>query len=157
MQQAAPVTTGAIDSRSSPQPPSREARHELDGFNWRGEAHRKFERPRHGSLGFLPRKRASRHQGKAKSFPKDDASKPVHLTAFMGYKAGMTHVVRDLDRPGSKMHKKEIVEAVTIIETPPMVVVGVVGYVETPRGLRSLTTVWAEHLSEELKRRFYKN
>ncbi|KAF9994086.1 60S ribosomal protein L3, partial [Entomortierella chlamydospora] len=108
-------------------------------------SHRKFERPRHGSLGFLPRKRAARHRGKAKSFPKDDASKPVHLTAFMGYKAGMTHVVRDLDRPGSKMHKKEIVEAVTIIETPPMVVVGVVGYVETPRGLRSLTTVWAEH------------
>ena len=36
-------------------------------------------------------------------------------------------------------------------------VVGVVGYLETPRGLRSLTTVWAEHLSEEVKRRFYKN
>ncbi|KNE73351.1 60S ribosomal protein L3-B [Allomyces macrogynus ATCC 38327] len=69
----------------------------------------------------------------------------------------MTHIVRDLDRPASKMHKKEIVEAVTIIETPPMVIVGVVGYVETPRGLRTLTTVWAEHLSEEVKRRFYKN
>jgi large subunit ribosomal protein L3e len=55
------------------------------------------------------------------------------------------------------MHKREVVEAVTVIETPPMVVVGVVGYVETPRGLRSLTTVWAEHLSDELKRRFYKN
>jgi ribosomal protein L3 len=54
------------------------------------------------------------------------------------------------------MHKREVVEAVTIIETPPMVVVGVVGYVETPRGLRSLTTVWAEHLSDEVKRRFYK-
>ena len=40
----------------------------------------------------------------------------VHLTAFAGYKAGMTHIVRDLDRPGSKMHKKEVVEAVTIIE-----------------------------------------
>jgi large subunit ribosomal protein L3e len=38
-----------------------------------------------------------------------------------------------------------------------MVVVGVVGYVETPQGLRTLTTVWAEHLSEEVKRRFYKN
>jgi len=69
----------------------------------------------------------------------------------------MTHIVRDLDRAGSKMHKKEIVEAVTIIETPPLVVVGVVGYIETPRGLRSLTTVWAEHLSTEIKRRFYKN
>lgn len=54
------------------------------------------------------------------------------------------------------MHKREVVEAVTIIETPPMVIVGVVGYVETPRGLRSLTTVWAEHLSDEVKRRFYK-
>lgn len=75
----------------------------------------------------------------------------------MGYKAGMTHVLRDVDRPGSKLHKKETVEAVTIIECPPMVVVGLVGYVETPRGLRTLTTVWAEHLSEELLRRFYKN
>jgi large subunit ribosomal protein L3e len=55
------------------------------------------------------------------------------------------------------LHKKETVEAVTIVETPPMVVVGVVGYVETPRGLRTLTTVWASHLSEEVIRRFYKN
>src|SRR5258708_1183031 len=55
------------------------------------------------------------------------------------------------------MHKKEVVEAVTIIECPPLVVVGLVGYVKTPRGLRSLVTVWAEHLSDEVKRRFYKN
>jgi len=38
-----------------------------------------------------------------------------------------------------------------------MIVVGLVGYIETPRGLRSLTTVWAEHLSDEIRRRFYKN
>jgi large subunit ribosomal protein L3e len=57
----------------------------------------------------------------------------------------------------TEMHKREVVEAVTIVETPPIRVVGVVGYVETPRGLRSLTTIWASHLSEELKRRFYKN
>lgn len=55
-----------------------------------------------------------------RSFPKDDPKKPVHLTATMGYKAGMTTIVRDLDRPGAKMHKKEIVEAVTVIETPPV-------------------------------------
>jgi len=74
----------------------------------------------------------------------------------MGYKAGMTHVVRDLDKPGSKMHKKEILEAVTIIETPPMYVVGVVGYIETPRGLKALGTVWAQHLGDDVRRRFYK-
>ncbi|KAH7525099.1 hypothetical protein FEM48_Zijuj06G0189100 [Ziziphus jujuba var. spinosa] len=120
-------------------------------------SHRKFEHPRHGSLGFLPRKRASRHRGKVKAFPKDDPSKPCKLTAFLGYKAGMTHIVREVEKPGSKLHKKETCEAVTIIETPPMVVVGVVGYVRTPRGLRSLNTVWAQHLSEEVRRRFYKN
>jgi len=38
-----------------------------------------------------------------------------------------------------------------------MVIVGLVGYVETPRGLRSLSTVFAEHLSDEFKRRCYKN
>lgn len=36
-------------------------------------------------------------------------------------------------------------------------IVGVVGYIKTARGLRSLNTVWAQHLSEEVKRRFYKN
>jgi len=122
-------------------------------------SHRKFSAPRHGSLGFLPRKRCKHTRGKVKSFPKDLVGKGVapHLTAFMGYKAGMTHIVRDVERPGSKSNKREVVEAVTIIETPPIVVVGVVGYVKTPRGLRPLTTVWAEHLSDQCKRRFYKH
>jgi large subunit ribosomal protein L3e len=98
-----------------------------------------------------------RHRGKCKAFPKDDQTKPIHLTAFLGYKAGMTHILREVDRPGSKTNKKEVVEGVSIVETPPMVIVGVVGYIETPRGLRTFKTVFAEHLSEECKRRFYKN
>jgi large subunit ribosomal protein L3e len=119
-------------------------------------SHRKFERPRHGNLGFLPRKRTKHHAGKLKSFPKDDVSKAPHFTAFMTFKAGMTHIVRDVDRAGSKMNKKEIVEGVSVIEAPPMIVIGFVGYVETPRGLRALTSVWAGHLNEEVRRRFYK-
>jgi large subunit ribosomal protein L3e len=75
----------------------------------------------------------------------------------MGYKAGMTHIMRESNKPGAKIHKKEVVEAVTIIETPPMFAVGLVGYVETPRGLRTLTTVWAQHMQESVKRTFYKN
>jgi len=120
-------------------------------------SHRKFSAPRHGSVGFLPKKRAARHRGKVKSFPKDDPAQKPHLTAFLGFKAGMTHIVREANRPGSKLNKKEIVEAVTIIETPPMVCVGVVGYIDTPRGMRALKTVWAQHLGEECKRRFYTN
>jgi len=105
----------------------------------------------------LPRKRSRKHRGKIRSFPKDDATKPCHLTAFMGYKAGMTHIVREVDKIGARVHKKEVVEAVTVIETPPMIVIGVVGYIPTPKGLRALTTVWVSHLNEECKRRFYKN
>jgi large subunit ribosomal protein L3e len=121
-------------------------------------SHRKFSAPRHGSLGFLPKKRCTHHAGKVRKFPKDtDAAKPVHLTAFKGYKAGMTHIVREVDKTGSKSHKKEVVEPVTILETPPMVVVGVVGYVQTPRGLRQLHTVFGGSMSEACKRRFYKN
>lgn len=57
----------------------------------------------------------------------------------------------------SEVNKKEVVEAVTIVETPPMIVIGVVGYVNTPSGLRSFKTIFAEHISDECKRRFYKN
>merc|ERR1712158_137340 len=120
-------------------------------------SHRKFSAPRHGSLKFLPKKRCVRPRGKAKSFPKDDASQPIHLTAFIGFKAGMTHVVRTAEKPGSAINKKEVVEPVTIIETPALKVVGVTGYIDTPDGPRSIKTVWAAHLSDEVRRRYYKS
>ncbi|KAH8620895.1 putative Ribosomal protein L3 [Trypanosoma vivax] len=87
-------------------------------------SHCKFEHPRHGHLGFLPRKRSRQIRGRARSFPKTTRRRSPHLTSFMVYKAGMTHIVRDVDRPGSKVNKKEVVEPVTILEAPPMVVVG---------------------------------
>jgi large subunit ribosomal protein L3e len=120
-------------------------------------SHRKFEHPRHGNLGFLPKKRCRHIRGRIRSFPKDDQTQKPHLTAFIGFKAGMTHIVRDLDKPGSKMNKKEVVEPVTIIETPPMMAVAIVGYTETPNGLRCIGSIWAQHLSEECRRRFYRN
>jgi len=39
-----------------------------------------------------------------KSFPKDNPSQPCRLTAFVGYKAGMTHIVREVEKPGSSKH-----------------------------------------------------
>ncbi len=120
-------------------------------------SHRKFSCPRKGHLGFIPRKRTRHHRGRIRSFPRDDATKPCHLTAFGGFKAGMTHILRDVNRPKAKLDKKEKVEAVTVIETPPLRVVGLVGYIETPRGLRALSTVWANHLTVGTLRRFYKN
>jgi len=120
-------------------------------------SHRKFSAPRSGSLAFLPRKRSRRHRGKIKSFPADDDSKDCHLTGFISYKAGTTHTMRELTKPGSKAHQKDIVECVTILECPKMVGIGMVGYQRTPNGLRAVTTVWADNIEDEARRRFYKN
>ena len=68
----------------------------------------------------------------------------------------MTHIVREVTKQGSRLHKKECVEAVTIIECPKMVVVGIVGYIKTPRGLKAVKTAFAQNLSECAIRRFYK-
>jgi len=120
-------------------------------------SHRKFNAPRRGSLGFLPRGRSHAVRGRVRSWPRDDATQKPHLCAFIGFKAGMTHVVRDVVRAGSRLNKKETVEPVTIIETPPMVAVGVIGYKETPQGMKPITTAWASFVSNEMKRCYYKN
>merc|ERR1712166_917206 len=121
-------------------------------------SHRKFEAPRNGSLGFIPKRRTKHHRGRVRHFPRDDASKPVHLTAFMGFKAGMTHCVKYFERrDGKKVLKKDIVHAASVIECPPMKVIGMVGYIETPRGLRTLQTVMAQQMDQQVMRRFYKN
>jgi large subunit ribosomal protein L3e len=70
----------------------------------------------------------------------------------------MTHVARYFEkREGKKTIKKDIVEAVTVVECPPMKIVGLKGYMETPRGLKALTTVWAQSIPQGVIRRFYKN
>jgi len=73
----------------------------------RSMSHRKFEHPRHGSLAYMPKRRTRHHRGRIRSFPRDDAAKPIHLTAFVGYKAGMTHVVKyhEARREGKKTVK----------------------------------------------------
>ena len=46
----------------------------------RAVSHRKFRAPRHGSLGFLPRKRSKHHRGRVRAFPKEQ---PVSRHAFL--------------------------------------------------------------------------
>ena len=41
--------------------------------------------------------------------------------------------------------------------TKNLKVVGVTGYINTPDGPRSIKTVWAARLSDEVRRRFYRN
>jgi large subunit ribosomal protein L3e len=69
----------------------------------------------------------------------------------------MTHVLREVVRAASRLNKKEALEAVTVIDCPPMVGIGIVGYQETVHGLKPTATVWADHVAVEMQRRFSKH
>uniref|UniRef100_A0A1B0C5U8 Uncharacterized protein n=1 Tax=Glossina palpalis gambiensis TaxID=67801 RepID=A0A1B0C5U8_9MUSC len=68
----------------------------------------------------------------------------------------MSHRTLSASRHGS-VQKRSLVEAFTVLEIPRIIVVGMVGYIETPFALRALVSVWAQHLSEECRRCFYKS
>jgi len=72
---------------------------------------------------------------------------------FAGYKAGMTHVVMVDDKKNSPTYGEEIVVPVTVIEAPPMKVMGIRVYRKSRYGLQIAGEVWAENLDERLSRR----
>jgi len=109
---------------------------------------RKKSAPRRGSLGFSPRKRASRLVPRIKSWPEVELGEPIPL-AFIGYKAGMTHVFIVDDREGSPTYGREIMVPVTVVETPPVYVLAVRAYGYDPnRGLYTLGEAWASPPAE---------
>ena len=107
-------------------------------------------RPRKGSLGFGPRKRAVSETPRFNSWPDDDGQAGVQ--AFAGYKAGMTHVTLVNDEPNSPREGMEETVPVTVVETPPLRAVALRAYEDTPYGKRPLTEVWADEFHAELDR-----
>ncbi|KRH92757.1 60S ribosomal protein L3, partial [Pseudoloma neurophilia] len=99
---------------------------------------RKFEAPRHGSLAYCPKKRASSIKQREPAVPKDNVSDKPHLTSFLSYKVGMTHILRISSRKTNEKKKevrKEVVDAVTLLEAPPMKIFGIRCYTKGINGL----------------------
>jgi len=79
-----------------------------------------INKPRKGSMGFRPRKRAKSQNAGVNWQPVQDK----RVIGFAGYKVGMTHVAyTDLSESPTK--NQEIVSGATILEVPPMMVYGV--------------------------------
>jgi len=77
----------------------------------------KTGRPRYGSMGVWPRKRAKRPYARIRSVPKIKETKPLF---FPAYKAGMTRVaVLGTDKNKTNFGIEES-QAVTILECPPI-------------------------------------
>lgn len=109
-----------------------------------------FRRPRRGSLAFYPRKRARRIYPSISTYP--DVDKPKVL-ALAGYKVGMTHAILQDNKKGSSTFGQEISVPVTILECPPIKVIGIRTYRNTDKGLVVLTETFSKNLPKELSRK----
>jgi large subunit ribosomal protein L3 len=109
-------------------------------------------KPVAGSRAFWPRKRARRIYPSVSTVPRTSGEKVVPL-AFTGYKAGMTQASFTDTRKGSATQGQEVFEAATVIDCPPLIVVGIKLYREENGILVSEGTVWGENLPKDLGRR----
>jgi large subunit ribosomal protein L3 len=110
----------------------------------------RHHQPRKGSVAFSPRKRAVKQSPRIKSWPQIDET---GLLGFTGYKVGMTHVKLTDNRKDSPTEGMEISTPVTILEVPPVVVMGIRAYKKTNRGLKTMMDVMASEMNEDLGRK----
>ncbi len=107
-------------------------------------------RPRKGSLGYAPRKRASRLVPRIRSWK---CRQEMMIPGFPGYKVGMVTVLYVNQTKNSPNFGKEIVSAATVVETPPVTVFGVRRYEKTPYGLMCKGECWTPEVNKDLKRK----
>lgn len=109
-------------------------------------------RPRKGSMGYSPRKRARSITARTSSWPEDNGDE-ARLQGFAGYKAGMTHAFMVDYRPRSTTAGQEVQVPVTVLEVPPMKVCGVRFYSNSPYGKKVVGEVWSGKQDKHLSRR----
>ncbi|VVB59686.1 50S ribosomal protein L3 [uncultured archaeon] len=100
-------------------------------------------------MGYSPRKRAKR------IFPRvmrKAQGKEVKPTEFAGYKVGMLHLMMINDKKGTPISNQEIAVPATLIEVPPLKVLGVRAYKNTAYGPKVAGEVWTDKTDKTLLR-----
>jgi len=110
----------------------------MASFNW----------PRRGSMAFYPRVRAKKETPSMKA--NGDEAKAL---SFLAYKVGMTQVTGKNAHKGSVTFGQEVIIPATIIECPPMKVLGIRAYVKDEIGYCVLSDVISDNLDKELGRK----
>lgn len=86
-------------------------------------AHRKKHAPRHGSLAYLPRKRAKQIKGRIRNWLSEPYD--TNYLGFAGFKVGMTHITYIEDQKDSPYFGKELMKPVTVLDVPPLILIGI--------------------------------
>jgi large subunit ribosomal protein L3 len=108
------------------------------------------KKPRDGSLGFYPKVRAARIYPVLSTYPKEDKPK---VLGFAGYKVSMLHAIVVDSKKTSTSAGQEISVPVTVLECPPLKVIGLRAYQNTVHGLSVFTESLGNDLPKELERK----
>ncbi len=108
--------------------------------------------PKKGSRGTWPRKRARRIYPSIRSWNDSDDCKPL---AFAGYKAGMTQVTMKDLRKTSPTKNQIISVPVTVLDIPPLLVIGARSYKKSHDGLTVSEDIGAK--KEDIPKKIRKN
>jgi len=108
------------------------------------------KKPRKGSLQFHPRVRAKRLYPTLSVYPVTDKPK---VLAFGGYKSGMLHAMILDNNKGSPTFGQEISIPVTVLDCPPLKVIGIRAYQKTHQGLKVLKEAIVRDLTKSLSRK----
>ncbi|MDH5404768.1 MAG: 50S ribosomal protein L3 [Candidatus Heimdallarchaeota archaeon] len=111
---------------------------------------RKYEAPKRSSLGYR-RKRSNSGKPRVRDWPK--YSGDPKILGFPGFKAGMTQVIMREDRVKSHVANTNRLTPVTVIETPPTILMGMRTYQSTPYGTKILKDVMVNSPNKHIKRR----
>lgn len=104
--------------------------------------------PRHGSLQFWPRVRAKRQHPRIRNWARLDNNTTTKILGFIGYKAGMTHVMLRDNRPTSLTKGEAIAVPATVIECPNIKVASVRLYKKTTDGLKIVSEIFNPNLKK---------
>ncbi|MFL6480934.1 MAG: 50S ribosomal protein L3 [Nitrososphaera sp.] len=115
--------------------------------------HRKYSAPRRGSIAFRPRARAKSLEARVRTWPQLSAEKSS-LLGFAGFKVGGINILTIDDREKTPNFGKQLLNAATVIVTPPMKIIGIRGYRNDVYGQHAIFDVYAKDLPKELSRKF---
>lgn len=114
--------------------------------------HRKYSAPRRGSMAFYPRVRARSLESRIRTWS-DSKLERSSLLGFAGYKVTNLNVLAIDDREKTPNYGKNIMNASTLIATPPLKIIGIRAYAETAYGKNAIFDVFAKDNDKYLSKK----
>lgn len=102
--------------------------------------------PHRGSMQYWPRKRSHRPLARVRSWNPGSQAKPL---GFIAYKAGMTQILATDNRPKSLTKGETISIPSTIIDCPPMNIIGISFY----KNSKKIASILTKKIDQNLKKR----